>query len=49
MSTGFIVDEDTMMERFDAATEKLSRALDLDPSKFGKGVWLSCQRMLHVL
>lgn len=32
MSTGFIVDEDTMMERFDAATEKLSRALDLDPS-----------------
>lgn len=34
MSTGFIVDEDAMMERFDAATEKLSRALDLDPSKF---------------
>jgi hypothetical protein len=34
MSTGFIVDEDTMMERFDAATEKLSRALALDPSKF---------------
>ncbi|KAG0290914.1 hypothetical protein BGZ96_005635 [Linnemannia gamsii] len=32
MSTGFIVDEDVMMERFDAATEKLSRALDLDPS-----------------
>ncbi|KAG0322744.1 hypothetical protein BGZ97_004399 [Linnemannia gamsii] len=32
MSTGFIVDEDTMMERFDAATEKLSRALALDPS-----------------
>ncbi|KAF9089648.1 hypothetical protein BGX29_011930 [Mortierella sp. GBA35] len=32
MSTGFIEDEDTMMERFDAATEKLSRALDLDPS-----------------
>ncbi|KAF9919430.1 hypothetical protein FBU30_011033 [Linnemannia zychae] len=32
MSTGFIVDEDTMMERFDAATEKLSRALELDPS-----------------
>ncbi|KAF8934078.1 hypothetical protein BGZ47_010523 [Haplosporangium gracile] len=32
MSTGFIADEDIMMERFDAATEKLSRALDLDPS-----------------
>ncbi|KAK3843536.1 MAG: hypothetical protein J3R72DRAFT_473810 [Linnemannia gamsii] len=32
MSTGFIEDEDIMMERFDAATEKLSRALQLDPN-----------------
>ncbi|KAF9911186.1 hypothetical protein EC991_004410 [Linnemannia zychae] len=32
MSTGFIADEDAMMERFDAATEKLSRALELDPN-----------------
>ncbi|KAI7831262.1 hypothetical protein BC939DRAFT_438046 [Gamsiella multidivaricata] len=31
MSTGLIEDEDMIMERFDAATEKLSRALELDP------------------
>ncbi|KAG0203664.1 hypothetical protein BGX28_004108 [Mortierella sp. GBA30] len=31
MSTGLIEDEDLIMERFDAATENLSRALELDP------------------
>ncbi|KAG0245833.1 hypothetical protein B0O80DRAFT_302093 [Mortierella sp. GBAus27b] len=31
MSTGLIEDEDLIMERFDAATEKLSCALELDP------------------
>ncbi|KAF9286459.1 hypothetical protein BGZ68_002883 [Mortierella alpina] len=31
MSTNLVEDEDVIMERFDAATEKLSRALELDP------------------
>ncbi|KAF9936527.1 hypothetical protein BGZ67_002250 [Mortierella alpina] len=31
MSTNLVDDEDVIMERFDAATEKLSRALELDP------------------
>ncbi|KAG0307800.1 hypothetical protein BGZ98_009731 [Dissophora globulifera] len=31
MSTGLIEDEDVVMDRFDTATEKLSRALELDP------------------
>jgi len=34
MSMGLIEDEDLIMERFDAATEKLSCALELDPRKF---------------
>ena len=33
MSTNLVDDEDVIMERFDAATEKLSRALELDPCK----------------
>lgn len=31
MSTNLVDDEDVIMERFDAATEKLSRALELNP------------------